>query len=267
MTLKRFALLFSLSFAVLPAFAQQSTTSTPVTKDPQAIAILNQSLNAVGGLAAINSVQDYQGTGNITFYWAGEEIQAAATVQGMGVTNFRIDASVPAGTRTWAVNGASGVLITPDGKRAPAALYNLMTSGSMTLPWVRIASAVTDATTTITYLGLVSQSGQQVHQIHFAPSVLPSTGAPLDGLPNIGSFDVYIAPSTFLIAALMETIHSESNFSVTLPHEIDFANYQTSQNLAVPFAISEKINGQQTWSLVLTSISFNNGLTSAIFNP
>ena len=63
-----------LAFLLTTAAAQTTApTSGPAAKDPQALTILNASLNASGGLAAISSIQDFTGTGNITYYWAGEQ--------------------------------------------------------------------------------------------------------------------------------------------------------------------------------------------------
>ena len=50
-------------------------------------------------------------------------------------------------------------------------------------------------------------------------------------------------------------------------HEIRFSNYQTAGFVAVPYSISEFINGQETWCISLSSISFNNNLSDSIFKP
>ena len=44
-----------------------------MTKDPQAVALLTQFLNAAGGLSAISSIQDFTGTGTITYNWAAAQ--------------------------------------------------------------------------------------------------------------------------------------------------------------------------------------------------
>jgi hypothetical protein len=250
-------------------FAQnQPTPSLAPTKDPQAIAVLTQSLNAVGGLPSIASIQSYTGTGNITYNWADQPVQAPVTVQGMGIGNFRMDSVLPEGTQTWACSGYSGVSINPDGSTQRTPYYNLLSSGSMTLPYVRIASFISDSSTTISYVGLVTIEGQQAYQIHFAMAVsaLPPASA-LTALPGLGTFDLYLDPASFLVTKLTETVRSDSNFNTTLPRELDFANYRTVGNIAVPFTISETINGQTTWSISLDSMVFNTPLTVSVFNP
>src|SRR5579862_7752056 len=165
MTLKRLVIPFCILLIVGPTYAQGTTPA--VTKDAQAVALLSQSLSAAGGLSAINSIQDFTGTGNVTYNWAGESVQAPVMVRGMGVPNFRLDASLSNGTRTWAVSGYAAILITPDGNRTPLGSYNLMTAGSMTIPYIRIASILGDTTTSISYVGVAPFNGGQAIQVHF----------------------------------------------------------------------------------------------------
>lgn len=261
MTLKWLVLLSCMLVVVSSIHAQ--VASQTVTKDPQAVAVLTQSLSAAGGMSAISSIQDFTGSGTITYNWASEPVQATATVRGMGISNFRLDANLPNGTRTWAVNGSSAVLITPDGNQTSLESYNLMTAGSMTIPYVRIAAVLGDTTTNIIYIGSATFNGGQAIQVHF----VPNNPSGISSVAALGTFDLYFDPVSLLVVGLTEIGHSESNFTITYMHEIDFSNYQPSGNVVAPYTITEKIAGQTTWSTTLTSISFNNGLTASIFAP
>ena len=261
---KRLTFLVCIFLAITSTYAQQ--TPVTVTKDSQALSVLTQSMNAIGGLAAISTIQDYTGTGNITYYWAGEEVQASATVRGMGISGFRLDATLPTGVRTSACSGYAGVLITPDGKRITPSFYNQMTAGSTTLPYIRIAAAMGDTTTSIMYVGPSAIDGKQFLQIHFAPTF--GANSPGHGnLAGLGAFDAFLDPSTLLVQELVETAHSDNDYNQTYSHEMDFSNYQKVGNVTVPFDVSEKIAGQTTWSLALSAIGFNSGLTSDTFAP
>jgi hypothetical protein len=223
-------------------------------------------LNAAGGPSAISSVQDYTATGTITYNWANEPVQAPATIQGMGPGNFRIDSSLPDGTRTWAMSGFSGVLIMPDGTRTRSAFYNLLTAGSLTLPIIRIDATLADSTSSISYVGLVTlDNSQQAQQIHIAQPVNLPRG--ISSQMNLGSFDVFVDPNSFLLIRLKETVYSNTNLLTSYQHELDFSTYRSAGNILVPFSITEKISGQQTWAIALNSIAFNSGLTDSVFNP
>lgn len=257
-----------LLFGVFVISASKAQTATqPVTRDPQALTILNNSISAVGGLSAVGNIQDYTGTGNMTFYWANDPVQAQVTVRGMGTGYYRCDASLPNGTRTWAVAQFSGVLINPDGSRVPSASVNLATAGSLTLPYLRLASILMDSTTSISYGGpITTATGSQVYDIHFAPNLFGSNSTP-PGLTGVGSFDLYIDPTSSLVVAFIENAHLDSNFQQTIQHEIDFSNYQQISGALVPMTITERVSGQETWSIQLSSLSFNSGLTAQTFTP
>jgi hypothetical protein len=259
-----FALVVLSSIFALPASAQQAPTST--TQNPQAVTVLTQSLNAMGGVAAVSAIQDFTGTGTITYNWANEQVQAPVKVQSMGVNTLRIDSNLNNGTQTWAIDRTAGVFIAPSGTRRTAPFYNLATAGGLTFPALRLVSILQSAATAVTYVGQVARNGSTAYQIH---CVLPTSAAahPGPSLSAFGAFDLFIDATSLLVVSLQETAYSESNFQVTFPHEIDFSNYQTVGGVAVPFAITESIGGQQTWSLSLNSLSFNSGLTEAVFTP
>lgn len=234
-------------------------------KDPQAVQILTQCVSTLGGAAAIAGVEDSTATGTITYSWAGESVQASVTLRGKGLSEFRLDAGLSDGTRTWAVNKHGvGVLIAPDGKRRALPLYNLMTAGSLSFPAGRVLDALTNPSTAITFVGLVSSDVGQADQVHVVPSVDATLS---DALAGVGAFDLYIDPNTFQLLEVAEKVWSETNAAQTFSHEIIFANYTSVSGVLVPYAISEKIQGQQTWSVAITSVTFNSGLDDSIFSP
>ena len=264
MLLKRLAFLFCIFLTAFTAYAQQPPTT--VTRDAQAVSVLAQCLNAVGGLATISAVQDYTGTGNITYNWAGQEVQGSVTVRGMGTGNFRLDANLPQGVRTWSASGYSGVLIHEDGTRESTAFYNLTTAGSMTFPYTRIAAALNDATTSIAYVGTSAVSNPATYQIHVAVSNAANI-AGSTSLQGLGSFDVFIDSTSLLVTKLSDQVRSESNAAVVLIHEIEFQNYQSVGNIKFPMTIHETVNGQLAASILLNAITLNSGLTQADFTP
>jgi hypothetical protein len=250
----------------LSSLVSAQTASNAVTKDPQAVSILTQSLRAVDTSLALSGLQDYSGTGTITFNWPGEQSPVPVIVRGMGLTNFRLDASLPDGMRTYAVSNYSGIVISQNGSRNTASGPNLFTAGSLTIPSFRAASVLTDTTTSITTTGISTWSGQQEYKVHCVSTLYtPQSGK--NGPQNFGVFDLYIDPSTFFVVALVETIYANSNINAPVVHELDFSSYGLFGGLEVPLAVTEKVNGQTTWSINLTSVSFNNGFSTAEFTP
>ena len=53
--------------------------------------------------------------------------------------------------------------------------------------------------------------------------------------------------------------------SGSIQHIIGFSNYQVSNGILFPLSIAESVDGQSTWSLALTSVTFNTGLSDSDF--
>jgi len=148
MLCRRSLLLLLVSCAISAHLAaQQTATSQTVQKDPQALSVLTQALNAAGGSAALSPIQDFKGTGTITYYWGGEEVNASVTVKGRGTGQFRLDATLPDGVRSWAVNNGTGFVRNPDGTVWPVEYDNTVNSGSLTFPYAHLAMFLGDSLT------------------------------------------------------------------------------------------------------------------------
>src|SRR5258708_11564073 len=130
-----------------PTLGQQSTTPNSQTaqRDPQALTVLTQAVNAIGGARALAAVQDFTASGTITFNWAGEPVEGSLAVQGKGLNQFRMDASLPGGTRCLVINGYAGAITAPSGAKTLLPTSNALTSRSLTFPATRFMSALSDS--------------------------------------------------------------------------------------------------------------------------
>jgi hypothetical protein len=264
MRVARLLLSFLFVFSSTPRLnSQQSAVS--VQRDPQALAVLGRSLVAGGGAQAFVTIQDFLALGTITYHFAGQDVVGSVTAQGKGLTEFRLDSMLPRGTRSFKVVGTAGSITTEDGKTSPLSYHSLMTAANLTFPGARIASLLYDSTVTLQYVGLVAFETAQAHQIHVTPLIDPSL-APPSGATQFGSFDLYVDPTTYQLLELSESIWPLKN-TQSLPHAIRYSNYQSAGSVVVPYGISELVNGQRTWSISLSSISFNNSPSDSLFKP
>src|SRR5450755_3074332 len=81
--------------------ADSSKLATP-NRDPQAVEILNRTLNSAGGSAALSAVRNVTESGEITFHW-GKGVEGPVTVRMLGGNCFRLEASLPEGKNMWVV--------------------------------------------------------------------------------------------------------------------------------------------------------------------
>ncbi len=154
-----------MSVRALPmAFFMAAVASTPAASqtapsNTQAVTILQQALSAAGGAVGHGSIQDFAASGTITYFWAGEQVQGPATVKGRGPDQFRIDANLPEGTRTYVLNHGAGQLKDAAETLSSIPLHNTVNLGILTFPYPSIAMVLSDPLTTVSNLGLVSVDG------------------------------------------------------------------------------------------------------------
>jgi hypothetical protein len=234
------------------------------TKDPSAVSVLTQVLNTAGGASAVRAVQDYTATGDITYYWAGEDVLGSATLRGKGVSAFRLDANLPSGTRSWCVLNGEGKLMEADGKITSIPVHNALRLGVLSFPLRRIAALVIDPSISIYDRGSVQMGARQFRQIRFEQPV-PSAADPDGSVGRLGTFDVFIDPASNLIVGLHDQTHPTRSMNVDIPHALYFSDYRAVNGVLMPFLISEWMGGQRIWSVQLASMTFNTGLADSDF--
>lgn len=262
-------ILFSgaLAFGQGPLGAVNNQAQLPpvvATSDAQAVAALSQALSAAGGPQALGVIQDFTATGQITYSWPGSSNQGTVTLRGRGLDQFRLDAVLPEGTRSWAVSHGMGNLKAADGTETKIPGHNAIALGSLTFPYLPLMAASLDSTTTVSTVGPTSVNGANALQIRVQRHYTSSSD-PNGTLAQLTTRDFFIDPNTFLILKCELMTHPVQTFTVSLPEDISFSNYQRVSGVEVPFTITESINGQQIWTIQLSSIQFNTGLSDADF--
>lgn len=255
-----FAILFSASLTL----AQQTTTSATAVRDPQALNILAECLTAAGGAQAISGIQDFTETGNITYFWAGQQTIGSVTVRGLGTSYFRLDADLSQGTRSWAVNGLAGTTKNADGSLVPISYANAVNMGSLTLPYLSIAAVLNDSSISVSTVGTTTVNGRQGTMIQ-VQKIFSSSDDPSGELTQINTKSYIVDSQSFVLLETEDTLWSSDGRMLPTTHELIFSNFNVANGITVPFSIEEMVGGQQTWSLQLATITFNSGLTTGIF--
>jgi hypothetical protein len=250
---------------LLLAPATYSQTPAPtVVRDPQAVSVLTQALNAAGGILAIAAVQDYTATGSVTYYWAGEEAPGTVVVKSRGAAQFRIDATMTAGVRSWAVSNGAGFLVNTDGTNSSIPATNTLNLGNMTLPVIYLAASLQDANTGIAYVGLEAKNGSTVHHIQLQKVFAPAVD-PIGNLSGLTTRDVFIDSTSLLVLSTLDMFHPENQSAIDYPHEVQFSDFRLVNGILTPFAIAEFSSRQCTFAIQLSQINFNTGLQDLDF--
>jgi hypothetical protein len=242
----------------------QQTSAPTIQRDQQALTVLTQVLATAGGQAVLGAIQDITGTGTITYYWAGDEVQGTVTVKGRGVGQFRLDAILSNGTRSWAVNNGTGFEKEPDGTTSQIPYHNTLNFGNLTFPLYFLSAVVQDTSTSITYVGMETKNGSQVHHIR-AQKVFGRDADPSGILGKLTRRDFFVDCTTFQVVATLDMVHPARASTLSYPREMQFSDYRTINGILVPFSIMEVATGQRTYSIQLTQVTFNSGLQDSDF--
>lgn len=250
---------------VVSAAAQSSNiiTNTGPQRDPSATTFLTQAVTAAGGSSAISAIQDFTAQGTITHNWGDNPEQGQLAVKSRGLSQFRIDSSLPEGTWSWVVNNNSGQLTFPDGTLTSIPYHNTPNVGSLTLPICRVNSALSDLRTSVIDLGTVKFGTGQARQIRIQQTFRSDSAG---WRSKLTQRDYFFDPASFSLLEVRDTVHPQNDaVNGQLKHTVNFGNYKTVNGVAVPFSVSETIAGQHTWTLQLSSIAFNTGLSDSDF--
>jgi hypothetical protein len=219
-------------------------------------------VNAAGGIPVVSTVQDFSASGNITYFWAGQNVQGAVTLLARGTAQFRLDAAIPTGKRSWAISNGAGTLLDTDGGRTAIPWHNVVNVGIPSWRLPNILAALSDSTVTVSYVGLVQSDQGQAHQIRVEQT---DSANPDAKLAAIKAVDYFVDAKTYLLLQTVDSTYSTTDLTQAYEHAVAFADYKNVSGVMVPFSITEKISGQNIWSIQLSSITFNTGLTDADF--
>lgn len=255
MRLSRLVVLLHLSLCVLPVYGQTSPL-----QDSRSVTLLSKSLGAVGGLKAVRSVKDYVATGTITYHWEGKVVKGNATLRCRGSRQFRLDAQLPDGTRSWVVSNGSGQSKDTAGKISMIPYHNTISLEGLAFPYPTIAAASLNPTTHISAASELTLGGTQFEKVHIEPR------GPDKHINKLFAADYFIDPSTLLVVGVHDDTHPQSDLGRNIPHAVYYGDYRmTPQGIRFPFTITETMNTETVWSMQIDKVVFNSGLSDADF--
>jgi hypothetical protein len=255
-------LVFTAIVFAAPLLAQQAD-APQAAQNTEAMSILGKALIAGGGAQAVTAVSDYTANGTITYY-PGGQLQGTVTVIGTNSQEFRMDATLPSGVRSWAVH--DGIVTTKSEAGSIESFgsnVNLPSSDAypyqtplfaagLLLPIEPLAIITSHQNFNVLYNGTTQVDGHTVHEvrIHLGPAGPPSIGP---------TRDIFIDTTTFQVVMVRDSLPQG------VLQEVHYSGYRSVDGVLVPFSIAESIDGQSIWSIQLKQIIFNNGLQASAF--
>lgn len=244
-------------------------------RDADAVEILARVVQAAGGPQALASVHDIAESGEITFYW-GKDVKGPVSIHSLGGNHFRMEADLPEGKSTWAVNDGVGSKKESE-KVTPISRENAINLGNLTYPVGPVAAALADSLTEVSFVGIEKREGRSVYRLRLKGQ-LGLVSQVRKGGPVVK--ELLIDALTFDILSIEDYPQPirnggkrSSNRSPASadkrddppPRTIAFSDFRVVRGVRLPFSVSTKLLRQETMSIRLDKVAFNSNLNAQDF--
>ncbi len=227
-------------------------------RDSQVVAILAQSVTAMGGVVPSDSLA----TGTIDIVAGSKTEKGTIRLLTRGLDQTAEQIVTPEATR--AVIYSHDQAIEIEGNSAKAQQLELVvTSQSPCFPLVLLAAALNDPDTAFEYLGEETLGGSVVHRIRFWNSF--ASKPRLRHLAEFSVKDVWVDAASGLPRKLSYDRRAASGAEARVPVEVFFSNYRNVGGVLYPFQIHKWLNGTPWATVIIDSVALNSGLTDADF--
>ncbi len=129
---------------------------------------------------------------------------------------------------------------------------------------LRLIESLQDTSKSLAYLGLIQRAGRQAHRIRVQQN-FDSGADPGRLLSKLSAKDFFVDAADFQLLYTQDMVHPLKSSTEDYLREVQFSDYRLVNGKLIPFSITEVIAGQQTWTIHLSQIAFNQGLTDLDF--
>jgi hypothetical protein len=251
---------FPLATSLFLFFSQSSSQQTApvVQRDPQAVALLQASVKAMGGTVPSDSVA----TGNVTIVAGSLTTNGTIQVLTRGTNQSSEQTTLPSSTYT--VIYSQGLADeTINSTTASIPLERAATSQSVCFPLPFLAAALANSDDSIQYVALETSGQQSLQHIRIQNTF--ASQPTFQQFASFAIFDVLLDASTGLPQKISFARRNGSGAVPSISVDAFFSAYKTTSGAAYPTQISLSLNGTPWTTITITSVAFNTGLTDSNF--
>ncbi len=248
-----FSIFLASSLLSVPAPAQQ-----PPQRNPQAVALVQQAVTVMGGVAPADSVA----TGTIDLVAGSKAETGTIRILTRGVDQTAEEIVTPDGTRQ-VVYSREQAREAEGNSAKPLQLELVVTSQSACFPLPLLAAALNHPDTAFEYLGQETLDGLAVHHIRFWNTF--SSNPKLRHLAEFSVKDLWIDAASGLPHKLSFDRRAAGGAEPRIPVEVFFSDYRNVSGVLYPFRMEKHFNGTPWATITINNVQLNAGLTDAAF--
>ena len=245
--------------ACLFLFQSAVQTAAPVQRDPQAIALLQSSVKAMGGTVPADSVA----TGNVTIVAGSQTSTGTIRILTRGTNQSSEQITLPQSSYSVTYSGGlAGETINSTTASVP--FERTVTSQSVCFPLPVLAAALANADDSIQYVAIETLGQQSLQHIRIQNTF--ASQPTLQQFADFAIFDVWLDAGTSLPQRISFVRRNGSGTAPRIPFDAYFSNYKTTSGAAYPTQINLSLNGTPWTTITINSVAFDTGLTDSNFS-
>jgi len=222
--------------------------------DPQAIALLQQSLAAVGGTVP----SDSQATGSVVLEAGGRIDEGTIRVVTRGLDQSLEEITAPDVRWTVIFSGLNATETKGDSSES-LPLELAVTSQSAIFPVVVIAAALSNPDAAFEYLGVESLQGVPAHHLRLWSTF--NSNPTLRHLAELTVKEIWIDSASGLPLKLAYERREALGAADRIRVEVFYSDYRDVGGVLYPFRVQKSLQGTPWASISIQSVAFNTGLT------
>jgi hypothetical protein len=243
-------------FLALLALASLGHAQSQPTRDPQALAVIQQSITAMGGTPG-----DSTATGSVTTTAGSTTESGTITILTRGTDQSSEQIQTTDGATSVYSRGSASTV--QSGTVTPTTLEQAVATQSADFPLPLLVGMVNDPDAAYAYVGLETLNGVSAHHVQ-----LWNSFASVPQLSSIASFsirDIWLDASSALPLRISYTAHLGQDAAQSVNYDVLLSNYSSMSGVQYPLSIQKDVNGTPWASIVISNVVFNTGLTDANF--
>jgi hypothetical protein len=242
-------------------FSQSSSQQAApvVQRDPQALALLQGSVRAMGGTVPTDSVA----TGNVTIVAGSQTSTGTIRILTRGTDQSSEQITLPQSTYSVTYSrGLAGETINSNATSIP--LERTVTSQSVCFPLPFLASALANSDESIQYVALETVGQQSLQHVRIQNTFASQPN--FQQFANFTTFDLWLDATTVLPQRISFIRRDGGGFAPRIPMDAYFSSYKTTSGVAYPTQINLSLNGTPWTTITIFNVSLNTGLTNSSFS-
>jgi len=243
--------------------AVQPAATLPSQRDAQAVAVLQASLAALGGVSQVLA-GSLSASGTHAVFSASPPPSYPIRIMTLGTTKIRWETDLPSGTAVSIIRGRRGWAQDTDGI-TPLSVGQVAGQGVENFPLLALANWASSPNVLVKLVGPEVLDGTKVTHVSLTDSRETTASSDFEKILRAAKqCELYIDQQTNLPVRLRYS-ESTGDWRRSLPVDLVFSNYKTAGSFLFPFTLTRYRAGQLSDQTQLNSVVFNTPLSDDLF--